>query len=218
MKEKFLVVAIPFALTASLLFADEKLFQNYPLTEQLISQALSEGSKAKGKSVGLDLQDAAQKWAMMGQGTRGFSVELYTPYSWIAQQSSWGAKKYMEMHREDVTERMLEPVLMVICNPDTPTIIGQVGTSGVEHVIIRSTKKKDFAVIQPIDTELGSELVQNAFGMQIEFESLVGYFSMDELIQISEMDKKGEFFVRIIGTTGEEKDFKIKTKHFKKLP
>ena len=41
---------------------------------------------------------------------------------------------------------------------------------------------------------------------------------MGEVLQISAMDKKGEFFVRVIGTTGEEKDFKVKTKHFKRLP
>ena len=198
-------------------------FRNYPLTDELIAEALETGASAKGKTVGLRMVDQAQGFmrAMNTNETTGFSVEIHTPYSWIAQQASWSAKKYKTMRREDVTEQMLEPVLMVICNPDMPRRVVAMGTrgmSGVEHVIVRSTTKKGFSYIQPKETESGSELARNAFGAQVELESLVGYFDMGEVLQISALDKKGEFFVRIIGTTGEEKDFKVKTKHFKKLP
>jgi hypothetical protein len=47
---------------------------------------------------------------------------------------------------------------------------------------------------------------------------MVAYFDMDEVIRISSLDKKGEFFIVVIGTTGEEKKFKVKTKHFERLP
>ena len=208
---------------ATMVAAGDRPFRSYPLTDELIAEALEIGAKAKGKMVGLELRDKASGMTMwsFGDDTTGFSVKIHTPYSWIAQQASWSAKKYKTMRREDVTEQMLEPMLMVICNPDMPrkVVAGSTrGMSGVEHVIVRSTKKKGFAYIQPKETESGSELAQNAFGAQLEFESLVGYFDMGEVLQISAMDKKGEFFVRIIGTTGEEKDFKVKTKHFKKLP
>ncbi len=217
------IMACLFALTASMSRADEKLFQNYPLTDGLIAAALEAGARAKGKDVGLKLRDQAQGFMMAldGKGTTGFSVHIQTPYTWIAQQASWRAKKYQEMTAEDVTDEMKEPVMMVICNPDMPTNIaagGLIGSSGVEHVIIRSTAKKNFKVAQPTETESGSELTQNAFGAQVELGSLVGYFAMDEVMRISSLDKKDEFFVVIIGDTGEEKKFKIKTKHFKKLP
>lgn len=214
---------------ATMVAAGDRPFRNYPLTDELIAEALEAGVRAKGKMVGLRLVDQMQGLARglgsfggrRSDATTGFSVEIHTPFTWITQQASWSAKKYKTMGREDVTEQMLEPVLMVICNPDMPVKVtsrGARGISGVEHVIIRSTKKKGFSYIQPKETESGSELAQNAFGAQLELESLVGYFDMDETLQISAMDKKGEFFVRVIGTTGEEKDFKVKTKHFKKLP
>ncbi len=47
---------------------------------------------------------------------------------------------------------------------------------------------------------------------------MFGYFDPDELILVSTPDKKGELFIVVIGTTGEEKKFKIKTKHFERLP
>lgn len=36
--------------------------------------------------------------------------------------------------------------------------------------------------------------------------------------RIASLDKKGEFFIVVIGGTGEEKKFKVKTKHFNRLP
>ncbi len=51
---------------------------------------------------------------------------------------------------------MLEGILRVYANPDRPNEVsqrGMVGTAGVEHVIVRSTRKKDFEVLQPIDIE-----------------------------------------------------------------
>lgn len=224
MKKTGLLVVLTMLMASIAMTEKQKLFKNYPLTDGLIAEALESGAREKGKMVGLRLADQMQGLfggGALGGDTTGFSVEIHTPYTWIAQQASWSAKKYKEMRLEDVTEEMKEPMLMVICNPDMPLKVvagSMVGTSGVEHVIIKSTQKGKFAYIQPKETETGSELAQNAFGAQIELESLVGYFSMDEVVQIAAMDKKGEFFVRIIGTTGEEKDFKIKTKHFKKLP
>ena len=50
------------------------------------------------------------------------------------------------------------------------------------------------------------------------FTSQIAAFDLDEVKKIAALDKKGEFFIVIIGTTGEEKKFKVKTKHFKRLP
>ena len=72
-------------------------------------------------------------------------------------------------------------------------------------------------MLQPISVEPGSELQQNAFGAEIELSSAVAQFDINEVIRISGLDKKGEFFIVVIGDTGEEKKFKVKTKHFKHL-
>jgi len=225
--KKIMLIIIMLMLASMVTAEKQKLFQNYPLTDELIIQALEEGAKRKGKEVGLKLTDQVSSFMGLLDSrshieTTGFSIHVQTPYTWIAQQASWSAKKYQEMTEEQVTDAMKEPVMMIICNPDIPKKrdiqMDRRGVSGVEHVVIRSTEKKDFSIIQPISTELGSELTQNIFGAQIEYESLIGYFAMGEVMQISALDKKGEFFVLIIGTTGEEKKFKVKTKHFKKLP
>ena len=43
------------------------------------------------------------------------------------------------------------------------------------------------------------------------------FFDLEQVAEIAKLDKKGEFFVVVVGTkyNGE---FKIKTKHFERLP
>ena len=204
-------------------------FQRYPLDERQIGIALAAGARAKGRMTGLSLKDSGQSFlnAMSsmdgsgGQVSTGFSLEIYTPYAWIAQQASWEAKKYKTMKREQVTEEMLSGVLRVYANPDvarTLTSDGMRGASGVEHVIIRTTDKEDFKVLQPTELFEAEEYAQNAFGAEVAFASKEVYFNLDEVSRISSLNKKGEFFVVVIGVTGEEKKFKVKTKHFSRLP
>jgi hypothetical protein len=200
----------------------------YPLTAREIRTALSVGTKAKGRNCGLALRDSFQGFsnamAAMGDGrtgSTGFSVDVYTPFSWIAQNASWEAKRYRELRPEDVTEEMRQGVLRVYANPDMPTRVssdGMIGASGVDHIIIRSTRDRDFEVAQPLETQEDVAYARNAFGAEVGYASLVGYFDLEEVRRISALDKKGEFFVVVIGTTGEEKKFKVKTKHFDELP
>jgi hypothetical protein len=43
-------------------------------------------------------------------------------------------------------------------------------------------------------------------------------FDLEAVQRIAALDNKGEFFIVVIGDTGEEKKFKVKTKHFDELP
>ena len=195
----------------------------YSLSDDDIKASLEWGTKQKGKMLGLQLRDSAAGLfaGLDGTTTTGFSLEAYTPYSWIGQNASWAAKRYQEMTMEDVTEEMAAPIFTVIVHPDTPHQVsasGMVGTSGVDHVIVRSTSKKNFQVLQPTTIDAGSEFAWSAMGAEVELSSAVAYFPMDGVAQISSLDKKGEFFIVVIGDTGEEKKFKVKTKHFKRLP
>ncbi|GMR24116.1 MAG: hypothetical protein BMS9Abin37_2617 [Acidobacteriota bacterium] len=199
-------------------------FYSYPLNDARIAAAITVGNKAGGRSMSLSLSDSAQNWSRaLGsqQVTTGFSLEIYTPFSWIAQNASWKAKKYQTFAREDVAPAMLEGILRVYANPDRPNEVsqqGMIGTSGVEHVIVRSTQKKNFEVLQPIDIDADAVYSRNAFGAEVEFTSQVATFDLEAVKRIASRDKKGEFFVVVIGNTGEEKKFKVKTKHFDRLP
>lgn len=213
-------------LVAALASAKDKkrAFYAYPLDEARISAAIRVGSESGGRSTGLSLRDSAQGWAhALGDqtATTGFSVDVYTPFSWIAQNASWKAKKYQTFSREDVTPDMLEGILRVYANPDRPNQVSQqglIGTSGVEHVIIRSTRKKRFEVLQPIDLEPDAVYAQNAFGASVSLTSQAATFDLEQVKRIAALDKKGEFFIVVIGESGEEKKFKVKTKHFGRLP
>lgn len=196
----------------------------YQISEDDIGAAIQWGTKNKGKMLGLQFRDTAARFLSAssdGAGSLGFSLEAYTPYAWVGQNCSWAAKRYEQMNREDITEEMLSPIFTVIVHPDTPrklTASGMHGTSGVDHVIVRSTHKKKFKVLQPTNIEAGSESIWNALGAEVEMSSAVAYFAIDDVVEISRLDKKGEFFIVVIGDTGEEKKFKVKTKHFKRLP
>ena len=53
---------------------------------------------------------------------------------------------------------------------------------------------------------------------EVGFMAQVATFDIDEVRRVASLDKKGEFFVVVIGDTAEEKKFKVKTKHFDRLP
>jgi len=220
-----IAVVMTLVMTGIALAKDKKqAFYSYPLNEARIAAAITVGNEAAGRAMALSLKDSAQSWARaMGdqQATTGFSLEVYTPFSWIAQNASWKAKKYQTFGREDVTPDMVEGILRVYANPDRPNQVsqrGMIGTAGVEHLIIRSTDKKNFAVLQPIDIVPDAVYARNAFGAEVGFTAQVASFDIDEVRRIAALDKKGEFFIVVIGDTGEEKKFKIKTKHFDRLP
>ena len=85
------------------------------------------------------------------------------------------------------------------------------------HVIIRSTAKKDFAVLWPVTIEEGWEYAYTTSGEEAPYASKIAVFDLKRVAEISKLDEKGEVFVVVVGTTGEEKKSKVKTKHFGRL-
>ena len=223
--------ALVFSAFAMNAVAEKKVpFRSYPLDEMRIERALDFGTRSKGSTTGLILKDTGQTWMSgLATGTKfnsagtlstGFSLQVYTPFTWIAQNASWEAKKYLELTADQVTGDMKRGILRVYANPDTARSIsseGMRGTSGVEHVVLRTTKKR-FEVVQPLELLESAQYAQNAFGAKVGFASMEATFSMEDVQRISSVDKKGEFFIVVIGTTGEEKKFKVKTKHFDRIP
>ena len=194
-----------------------------------LETAIAVGTRAKGGRRGLVLRDTGQAWAQaltaFGNGlngthnampSTGFWVEAWTPLSWIEQQASNAAKRYLAFTTDDVDGEMRAPLFRVVVHPDTPaevTARGMLGTSSVEHVVLRCDQKK--LVVQPLGLEPFTEDAQNAMGAKVEFQGVIASFPLDGLAAVR--GKSGEFFITVIGNGGEEKIFKVKSKHFANL-
>lgn len=194
---------------------------------QWISEAIAHGARQKGREQGLDMQDSGQSFlAAMNQSngsqagtSTGFSIVAYTPITWIRQLSSNAAKQYQSLAPADLEDDDLRAVLRVFVQPDKPTFVtaqGMAGTSSVEHVVLRDDARK--AVAQPISKEPTTEEVANAMGGRQILQGLVAVFKLADVAAVRGPRGDGEFFITVIGATGEEKDFKVKKKHFPRLP
>ena len=136
----------------------------------------------------------------------------------VAAIASDAAKEYRELNAQLIQPEDFEPVLRVIVHPGTPIYVsaaGMLGTSSVRHVVIRDVGRK--TVIQPILVEPWTEGVSNAMGGKAVFVGLQALFTLDDFRRLRGSNDQ-EFFVTVIGTSGEEKDFRVKKKHFEHLP
>ena len=211
-------------------------FSHHPLTETDVDTAVKSGLTLETKKVGLRFKAASDDlgdfqrvdderlghW-LTGSGSRmdttGFVVEVFTPYSWIQRVASLRAADGSGMTTEEVTEGMKEPVLRILCHPNTP-VSSQEGVVGVEveRVTLRSTAKREYEVIEPSQTEPLAMPARRGNAVLTDIGPLLASFPMEEVLRIAKLDKKGEFYIDIVSATGEEKDFKVKTKHFSRLP
>jgi hypothetical protein len=211
------------ALVGTLEVTNEKKrpLENYVLTDERIAQAIEDGLEEKGGVTGLRLSLAPRlRGDPNPDDSTMFSIEVYTPYSWVSQQASWAAKRYKTFTRDDVTEAMVDGVLRVFAHPDMPTVaadINRARTSGVKNVIVRSTAKKNFEILRPIGVEEGVEYAYTRAGKEVAYTSKSAVFDLQRVAEIAKLDENGEFFVVVIGTKYNG-SFKIKTKHFEKLP
>jgi hypothetical protein len=91
-----------------------------------------------------------------------------------------------------------------------------VGASSVQHVVLRDEGQK--IVIQPVFKEALVQEVSNAMGGKATFQGLLAKFPLDALPEIRGRNGDEEFYVTVVGSTGEEKNFKVKRKHFDRIP
>jgi hypothetical protein len=194
----------------------------YRLAPAVIDEAIAYGSRRKNAEHGLRLIDSQQVFMVLLAGSEtssGFSLVVYTPIAWLRQQAARAAKEYRQMTAADVGDSFHEPILRVFVNPDTPNQVsarGMVGTSSVQHVVLRDEKRS--IAIQPLSKSVTSEEVSNAMGGRANFEGLIATFALDALREIRGAKGDAEFFITIVGTSGEERDFRVKRKHFADLP
>ncbi len=192
---------------------DKLVINATPTLEEAQRCANEMATKKSCKGCGIYFKDAFQSFAAAGGGTTGFSAYAWTPLSWVVFQSHQKKKTYQEL---EVTEDMLAPIFRVMALPDVPTnVTKQYGSSGVEHVVIMSTDQQ--TVAQPIEKDYDAVTMKNMLGWSTDYPMVIVSFELKEVLEVASLDKKSEFFITIIGTTGEEKKFKVKSKFFKHL-
>ena len=188
-----------------------------------ISAAVAKGVQHAGQPQGLLLPDNASQFfqalgmfsAQQGKlqpGTQvlggGFQVRIFTPLEWVAQQSSDAAGAGQSFNLENVTADMLRPVLHIVATPSTPPDVGPnmgLGVSPVIDVVLKDASRR--YQLRPLN--MTQFTYQNLQGLTVEF-------SLDDLARLREGNP--EFYVEVAGTGGNQKEFKIKRKHFAGLP
>jgi hypothetical protein len=137
----------------------------------------------------------------------------------VRQLASDASKEYRTFTVADVSDESLEPVFRVVAYPDTPNTVsaaGLRGTASVQHVVLRDETRR--IVVQPTFKESFTQEASNAFGGHATFEGVRVKFAMSDVRELRGPKGDREFFITVIGNTGEEKDFKVKKKHFDDLP
>lgn len=204
--------------------------QEVALTDDQVNSAIQYDKEHQKAKQGLYLEDqsknvlnAINAVANMNQpysaqhhaNYKGFSVQAFTPTTWIRQKAAEAAKEYREFMIADVTEDMRRPVLYIIIFASKSKDGEQIFGESVQHVVIRSESRSK--VLQPLKIESFGEGQQNIFGASEEYVGRTVTFSLEEVQKVRMASPDGEFFVTVIGENS-EKNFKIKKKHFEKLP
>jgi len=213
--------------------ADSKVFDRSSgsLSDAAVADAIRIGMRQRGRTQGLILLDMTHLWtsavtagvaAGVNQSatapTAGFHLQVYTPLAWIRQLGSDAAREYRQLSENDLGEEAREDVLRVTVYPNTPSEVsarGMVGTSSVQHVVLRDESRH--TVIQPIFKEEFTEESANAMGGKATFTGVRVKFPMAAVRELQGRNRDHEFFITVVGNAA-EKDFKVKKKHFDELP
>ena len=190
-------------------------------TDAQLQSAIQRGRREPGRVHGLVLEDTgagvmqglATLAASQGQlkpGTQvsasGFSVTVYTPLAWVADQASRAAGRAFTL--SDVTPEMRRPILRVFARPSTPPSVGVnlgLDVSSVTGVLVMDiARKKVLSADRSVPIQSGA------------LAGMLSEFSLDELATLRH-GYKG-FRVVVKGVGGNEKDFEVKPKHFNELP
>jgi len=84
-------------------------------------------------------------------------------------------------------------------------------------VLLPGDKKRDKEV-SPTHTMRIPDRYVTPDGDRVDVGPLVASFDLADVLSLSSLHKKGEFYVSIVSTDGKNEKFKVKSKHFKKLP
>lgn len=230
----FAATALVTSLSSTPAHGDDDLSFDYPLIDESIAAALALGNDVSQKLPVLFLGKGGANFGgvrddtnrtnhfsqhQSNQRTSGFSVELYTPYAWLAKVARSSAQTGVPMLPSHIDGGLRLPLMRIVCYADAPEVVRE-GVYGnpVESVVLLPADKKRPEQIVPVETARVSDKYMTPSGDSVDVGPLVASFQLSDIADLSSLDKKGEFYVRIIAADGEEEDFKIKNKHFKHLP
>ena len=199
MKKALLIVAVLMAMPVS---SKNKEFIVESLTLESAQRCADYGKSDTEREFGLTFASTVM--------SAHFDISIFAPCDWIAHQASEAAKKYMTY---EVTEEDLPSGLLVFATPNFRLKFSYLRS--VEHVVILSEDKK--APLQPASVVSSERPWSNLAGAEFIFNEVEATFDVAEVEKIRAMNKKGEFYVVVIGEGDQKKDFKIKQKHFRDL-
>ena len=199
------------------------------LTPTQVDAAIAHGTANKDESTqGLHLRDAQARFAAYGGNQRantpvysqGFSLTLFTPTTWVRERAAIAARNNRVLTRADISDTDVLPLVRVLVYPDIPSYsnAGAAGSTSVRSVYIEDEASR--VSIAPLVTEpFEMRLTDSATKARI----LPGYMGVTavfdyEAVQTLRGGPEEGYFVRIVGTTGEIKRFKVKRKHYERMP
>lgn len=194
------------------------------LTPEQVSQAVYQGVTHPGQSQGLVLVDAGsqfgQAMAVLNAASgnqkpwdqapaSGFTITIFTPQSWVAQQASDAANSGRAFTAQDVSEDMLRPVIRVSALPSTPPPAGSGWNFGQDVSSVGNIRLADASRKNSVEPASRRPFTyQNLSGLLVEF-------SFEDLARVRQSNP--EFYVLVEGPNNSH-GFKIKRKHLARLP
>jgi hypothetical protein len=196
------------------------------LTPEQIDAAVAHGATHKdAKTQGLHLRDVQARDSAYSTLTRtkssqGFSLTIFTPTTWVRERAAIAARGNRLLRRADISEVDALPLLRVLVYPDIPSYsdAGVWGSTSVRSVYVEDETSS--GVLVPLwQKPFEMRITQSVTAARI-FPGYMGLTAVFDYAAVQSLrgGAEGEYFVRIVGATGEVKRFKVKRKHFDHIP
>jgi len=212
--------------------APQKPFEKFPITEEFIEAAFESGGDQETSELGLHFSHRFRGAVSPGTATTPspdpfnqtpgpsyqpgsvVRVVLYSPFAWIQQQTRWAAEENRPFNTTTASEFEHRWLRMLL--------IGNLEAAGGERkvdvgIVLHGTGKNESHIVTPMKLHEDSTCALRRLG-DARLPCRVAYFDMNQVTELSAIDKKKEFFVLVIHESGDEKKFKVKSKQFHLLP
>jgi hypothetical protein len=197
------------------------------LSKRAISESIAIGRRQRNRTQGLQVIDSARQFpaafgGVDGTGrtpSTGLRLQVFTPLAWIRQLAGEARTENRKFGLDHVSDEASEPVLRVIAYlkvSNTGASSGVSRTAAVEHVVLRDPNTG--MVVQPTFKEPFQRKAANAMDGRAAFDGLLVKFPMDAVRELRRASEDHEFFITVIGSTRETRDFRVKKNDFDKLP
>ena len=180
-----------------------------PLDDSAVAEVIQE---AGARWAPLELSDKGGPFSGAG---RGYRIVVYTPKSWIAHLAAQATLAGRALSLAEVDLEARSPWLRVVASPSAPAMgSSREQSSEVQRVFLLDSRKH--RRLSPLGGRLFNQSHRVILGAARSLRGIEATFRLAELDALRG-GRDGEFFVRVEGTRY-SKDFKVKRKHFARLP